>query len=75
MTLPDRFALCLICLLRQYTPTPEIQTTTINNWVYRGSEDVVKVEVGKLVDAARDREISPFGALAVRRESLLLVSR
>lgn len=29
----------------KYTPTPEIQTTTINNWVYRGSQDVVKVEV------------------------------
>ncbi len=29
----------------QYIPTPEIQTTTINNWVYRGSQDVVKVEV------------------------------
>lgn len=39
----------------QYTPTPEIQTTTINNWVYRGSEDVVKVEVGKFLHARFQR--------------------
>eukprot|EP00752_Nemacystus_decipiens_P007236 g6477.t1 len=39
----------------KYTPTPEIQTTTINNWVYRGSQDVVKVEVWDVVDKGLSR--------------------
>lgn len=41
----------------QYIPTPEIQTTTINNWVYKGSEDVVKVEVRAM--AWRSSAVAP----------------